>query len=301
MTRAELLQRIDDLGVWRRRGQRAPHKPLLLLYALGRLERGETRYVPYRDVDEPLRRLLQDFGPPRRSYHSEYPFWWLRSDGIWEVAEKAPLPRRSGNKEPSRRALLAQGVEGGFTAPVQKLFGRNPELRREVAQRVLAAHFPESLHAEILSRVGLDLSVEPGKAPARRPRDPRFRDLILRAYEHRCAVCGFGVRLGQEDLCLEAAHIRWHQADGPDTEQNGLALCVMHHKMLDRGAFTAARNYRIEVSAEVHGESAPGKWLLAYHGRLLRPPQDQSLRPALEHLAWHRREVFREPARGKRI
>ena len=37
-------------------------------------------------------------------------------------------------------------------------------------------------------------------APGKRPRDPRFRDLILRAYEFRCAVCGFDGRRQQQDL-----------------------------------------------------------------------------------------------------
>ena len=35
MTRDEFLRSLDRLNTWRRRGQRAPHKPLLLLLALG--------------------------------------------------------------------------------------------------------------------------------------------------------------------------------------------------------------------------------------------------------------------------
>jgi putative restriction endonuclease len=36
MNRDTVLQQFDALNVWKRRGQRAPHKPLLVLYALGR-------------------------------------------------------------------------------------------------------------------------------------------------------------------------------------------------------------------------------------------------------------------------
>jgi hypothetical protein len=32
--------------------------------------------------------------------------------------------------------------------------------------------------------------------------------------------------------------IRWHQGGGPDEESNGFALCVLHHKTFDLGAFT---------------------------------------------------------------
>jgi len=53
---------------------------------------------------------------------------------------------------------------------------------------------------------------------------------VLRAYEYRCAVCGFDVRLGSVSIALDAAHIRWHQAGGPETESNGLALCVLRER-----------------------------------------------------------------------
>jgi HNH endonuclease len=58
---------------------------------------------------------------------------------------------------------------------------------------------------------------------------------VLTAYEYRCAVCGFDVRLGSVSIALDAAHIRWHQAGGADLEKNGLALCVLHHKTFDLG------------------------------------------------------------------
>jgi len=75
----------------------------------------------------------------------------------------------------------------------------------------------------------------------RKKRDPAFRQKVLKAYEWRCAVCGFDVKLGTVAIALDAAHIRWHQAGGPDVENNGLALCVLHHKTFDLGAFTDRR------------------------------------------------------------
>jgi putative restriction endonuclease len=104
----------------------------------------------------------------------------------------------------------------------------------DIAARLLERHFPESIHPDILDAVGLT----PGAAPAERKRDPKFRQRVLVAYEWRCAVCGFDVRLGSVSIGLDAAHIRWHQAGGPDTEVNGLALCVLHHKTFDLGAFS---------------------------------------------------------------
>ena len=61
-------------------------------------------------------------------------------------------------------------------------------------------------------------------------RDPKFRKLVMEAYEHRCAVCGLQLGL------VEAAHIvavKDSDRDG-DTVDNGIALCALHHAALDR-------------------------------------------------------------------
>ena len=47
--------------------------------------------------------------------------------------------------------------------------------------------------------------------------------MVLTAYEYRCTVCGFDVRLAGVSVALDAAHIRWVQAAGPDEETYGLA------------------------------------------------------------------------------
>ncbi len=50
----------------------------------------------------------------------------------------------------------------------------------------------------------------------RRKREPGFRERVLRAYEHRCCVCGFDLRIGHLPAGLEAAHVQWHHVGGPD-------------------------------------------------------------------------------------
>ena len=62
------------------------------------------------------------------------------------------------------------------------------------------------------------------------------------------------MRLGRiVPVALEAAHIKWRQAGGPDLEVNGLALCSLHHKLFDRGAFTLSNQLVILVSDDAHG------------------------------------------------
>ncbi|MBI2480922.1 MAG: HNH endonuclease [Planctomycetia bacterium] len=295
MTPDELKQRIRTVTVWKRGAQRAPHKPLLLLYALAKCMRGEPRMIPFTEVDRELRTLLLEFGPPRKSCHPEYPFWRLRNDGVWELENAEHAVRRSSNSDAKKTELLKHGVRGGFTIEVFDLLAARPRLVTELAAEILGQHFPPSLFDDILAAVGMESQFEPS---LRRKRDPAFREKVLVAYEHRCAVCGYDVRLGSQQLALEAAHIKWHQAGGPDSEDNGLALCALHHKLFDRGAFALMPDYVIGVSQRAHGTAGFSEWLMVFHGRRIRMPQSSSYRPTLAFVDWHRREVFHGPARS---
>jgi putative restriction endonuclease len=195
-----LLRQFDALNVWSRGDQRAPHKPLLVLYALGRWSRGDTDDIPFRDVDRDLTALLKEFGPSRQSHHPEYPFWRLQNDGVWAVHASAPLKARRGNTDARKSDLLAHEATGGFTEQVKDALRARPALVGEIAGRLLESHFPESLHPDILAAVGLDPVA--AVAPDRR-RDPQFRSRVLTAYEYRCAVCGFDVRLGSVSIALD--------------------------------------------------------------------------------------------------
>jgi hypothetical protein len=193
MAAAPILDRFSRLNVWSRGDQRAPHKPLLVLYALGRWARGETADIPFQQVDADLTGLLKEFGPPRQSYHPEYPFWRLQNDGVWVVRASGPLTPRQGSTDAKKSDLLAQGATGAFSPEVQAALRADPALIAEIAARLLESHFPQSLHADILDAVGLALGpVSSGE----RKRDRQFRQRVLVAYEYRCAVCGFEVRLG---------------------------------------------------------------------------------------------------------
>jgi putative restriction endonuclease len=290
----QISKLFGGIHVWSRGAERAPHKPLLLLYALGRCSCGEPRLIPYADVDRELRSLLVQFGPHRKSLHPEYPFWRLRNDGLWQLQGAELVQPRASNNDAKKSELLKHHVQGGFPEPIFAALRANPRLLAAVAQGLLDQSFPASMHEDILGAVGLDLTQS---IVARSPRDPAFRARVLTAYEHRCAVCGYDVRLGSVSVGIEAAHIKWHQAGGPDVEGNGLALCALHHKLFDRGAFTVSAAGRVELSEQLHGSAGFHELLLAHHGRPVRPPPNPGHRPSSSFLAWHHKEVFQGPAR----
>ena len=62
MDREAIIQKFERLRVWRNAGERAPHKPLLVLYAIGELLRDGNHLLPYSEIDENLGNLLRELG-----------------------------------------------------------------------------------------------------------------------------------------------------------------------------------------------------------------------------------------------
>jgi hypothetical protein len=54
--------------------------------------------MEFEGIEDELRHLLVQYGPPRKSVHPEYPFWRLQSYGLWQVEGGSALSRR-GNEQ----------------------------------------------------------------------------------------------------------------------------------------------------------------------------------------------------------
>ncbi len=105
-----------------------------------------------------------------------------------------------------------------------------------------------------------------------------FRERVLRAYQHHCAIC----RLRRNEL-LEAAHIL---ADanplGAPSVPNGLALCKLHHAAFDAHLIGIKPDYTVEVRRDVL-EEIDGPMLVhglqGFHGVRLYLPSRQTSQP----------------------
>ncbi|MDE0524257.1 MAG: HNH endonuclease [Boseongicola sp.] len=291
-----LLDRFDKIKLGKAGKRTAAHKPLLMLFALGEMGRGKDS-VAFRDLEEKLKRLLGTYGPWTPSeIRPEYPFWRLRNDGLWKVSADGPIRTYGKGGDASARDLREQHARGGYEDCILQVLKADPRHVGVVARRLLDRHFPESLHQGILDDVGL--SLDAGPAPSgRRKRDPEFRQKVLMAYEKRCCVCGYDLRLGDRPAGLEAAHIKWHTHGGPDDVSNGLSLCVLHHKAFDLGAFTVQNDgCTIACSQHLSG-STNVDWLIGFHGKSLKKPQSSEYLPRQSCLDWHRDTIFRTPER----
>ena len=288
MDREAIIQKFEQLKVWRNAGERAPHKPLLVLYAIGELLRDGNRLLPYSEIDDKLGNLLREFGPRQTNQGTQYPFWRLQNDEVWEISDADKIGQTSSG-DALKSDLDRYDVSGGFLEDIAHQLQNDFKLSYEIIQSLLGAHFPSSLHEDILQAVGIELPLQTSKWQRR---NSNFRADILKAYEYKCAVCGFDVQLRHQPVALEASHIKWRQANGPDTEVNGLALCSLHHKLFDRGAFTLSNQLEIMVSDEAHGSEGFQEWLMRFHGETINFPQRQSYQPHESFIDWHIREVF---------
>ncbi|OKI99239.1 phosphorothioated DNA-binding restriction endonuclease [Kitasatospora sp. CB01950] len=293
------LERVVKLRRWANNGSRAPHKPLLLLYALGSYQRDADGELRYSVVEEELKRLLVEYGPSNPTTPA-YPFHHLVNDGVWEVR----TDRGEGSPGAGIGVLRSSGAAGRLAPGLRAALRREPSLLGRLVRVLLDTHFPPSLHQELCEAVGLDLegaetgTVGGAGAAARRQRDRRMRELILTAYEFQCAFCGYDGMLGSTSVGLEAAHVRWWSHDGPDEVDNGLCLCSLHHKLFDKGVLGLGDDHRILVSQRFVGRSeASRQHVLGLVGRVVIGPQAGAARVAGRHREWHVRQVFHGAAR----
>lgn len=118
----------------------------------------------------------------------------------------------------------------------------------------------------------------------RRLHQRAFRERVLAAYQHQCALC----RLKHDEL-LDAAHII------PDTEpegepvvSNGLALCRLHHAAFDRFFVGVRPDYLIEIRPDLLAET-DGPTLRhaiqGLQGKRIILPRKRDHRPSVDLLA----------------
>lgn len=291
MVEGSALERLTALRQFQDRGRRAPHKPLLVLLALSQLNATGSSALEWSAVEERLGALLSEFGTSTTTGSSSvaYPFTRLRSDGVWQLSRDVP----NDNVGP----LNSEPIEGHFSPEIEAELRGAPATLNAVARALVESQFPLTIAPDVLSAVGLDPDVVFSTAPratvlAARKRDVNWRRQIVAAWDRSCAFCGFDGALGGAPVGIEAAHIRWFNFEGPDDLDNGLALCSLHHKLLDRGAIGLRDPETVIVSSAFSAVGAAGRAVYELHGRGLRPRPGTVL-PAPEYVMWHHSEVFK--------
>ncbi|GGL87779.1 HNH endonuclease [Streptomyces fumigatiscleroticus] len=300
MTRGELMSALSGLRRAQVGGRRAPHKPLLVLWLLGRFAATGSTAVTYDEAEEPVSRLINDFGPAvtspyRARERAAMPFVHLERE-LWDLRDGDGRAIGPGAQERGTR-LRARSAHGRLRSEVELLLA-DPGVLIAAVRFLLEEHFTPALEAPICDAIGLDLAamdelVHVQAERKRRKRRAGFAEEVLHAYAYACAFCGFDGALGRNPVGLEAAHVRWHSQDGPDDVDNGLALCSLHHTLFDLGVLGLQPDLRIQVSRLYVARSGAGRSIDALHGQpVARPrPGRPSVEP--EYALWHGKQVFK--------
>ncbi len=158
MPREDIIKKFQKMRAKQTEGQYSPHKPLLVLYAIGKLRRGEERLTPYFQVDEDLGKLLQKFGSEEMKDGTNYPFWRLRNDSLWEVTDEDQLlPLENSSKDVDRNILLDHNPSGGFHECIAEQLQNDDTLHSEIIDYVLDKYFDSAFHNAILQATGIEI------------------------------------------------------------------------------------------------------------------------------------------------
>jgi hypothetical protein len=148
---SEKAKSLLNLKVFSKSGQRSVHKPLLVLYALGRCFCGRQRLMPFREINVELPDLFSIISPEKTSeFNAHYPFVRLESDGVWEIANSKAFVRNSSG-DVSKTDLLEMDAWGGFSEEIFNELRGNKEYIERLVMNILEMHFDPNVHERILS------------------------------------------------------------------------------------------------------------------------------------------------------
>jgi putative restriction endonuclease len=185
------------------------------------------------------------------------------------------------------------------------------ETDRETLRKMLVeTYFAPELQDELLAQGEINIKafqyslelVEPKNVPKVKNkvagysapiRDQGFRLALVKAYNHRCTVCGICALTPEGHTVIEAAHIIPWSISHDDNPRNGVALCKVCHWMFDEGLLTISSKYIVIISPQLSADQNIPGHLVTLEGRGIIEPINKIFLPEMESLIWHYREVFR--------
>ena len=292
--RCAILHTLANLRVYRRGGQAAPHKPILLLVMLDLAQRGELAET-VRLTPELAFRFCAYWGvvAHRRTQRPDIrlPFHHTSSDGLWAALQADMRPSRDCRSTDIARlspqfVALAHDADDRDTARhllIAQYF--QPE-ERMALYTLLGLPAPSGEQTDAVLRAAADDAQQQG-------REARFRLEVVPAYNYTCALTGYRLLTVDVGSIVDAAHIHPFSDSRNNDPRNGMALCKNAHWTFDQGLWTVTDDYRVLVADDRFCEDSPdGRALAGYAGQPLRLPRDQSFWPSPKCLAWHREHRF---------
>ncbi len=289
------LKVVANLRVDRKKGNIAPHKPLLLLVLAEIAEQGNLGDPLLQLTGELVFRFLAYWTivAGRRSQRPDItlPFYHLHSEGFWEPLDE------NGRPTLERRRAVSAKLDEGFLACL------NDARFRESMRRVLISRYfvDGGERAALYPLVGMPVPPDDVvRADARlfavareHAREARFRLTVVPAYNYTCALTGYRLTTVGSGSIVDAAHIHQFSDSRNNHPQNGIALCKNAHWLFDQGLWSLTDDCEVIVATGRFDEAGPDAFLLRQTvGKQIELPANRSYWPDKSHLAWHRSHKF---------
>ena len=280
----------------------APHKPVLLLSLIDRIEQGhlQENHIP---IDSELFGLFRSnwkkLVATQNVRDITLPLYHL-SDGLgWTLVGKNG--EKIEHKLSSQLQIVARVGYGQFD-PAFFHFLQSQENRDLARIILLDTYFPQTkanyLQEKSLPAYVLEIEqsiVEEGGATYRKytreiegyVRDWKFRVAVMEAYQFTC--CMSRLHLEPDFSLIQACHIVPHASSGLDHITNGLALCANLHVAFDHGLVSLSDHFEILIQPKVKETDSPYN-IHQLKGQQILLPASERFYPRLDYLRWHREE-----------
>ena len=283
---------INDMKVNVLKGKPALKKPLLLLLVISKFEEGyfSDNKITFDDIEKELTELIENYGgrPSSSGAKANQPFQYMNSAPFWNI--NLPLGIKMTHSRDLSLKILKQ--KDTYVTLDEKLYVSLKESSRTraiLSNFILQKWWPETVQEEL--RNVLKLPIETFvKTKNNRSKD--FANLVLANFRYRCAFCGFSSTFNKYSFGIDGAHIQWFSQNGPDTIDNGLSLCKLHHWAFDRGVLSVhPEKLEILVSSKFVGQDEQSMRIIeGLHGEVLYPFKE--IRPNQSFLEWHNDCIF---------
>lgn len=285
------------------KGEKAPHKPILLLSLIEGIEKKEIKHNEIKITSELVAsfkgfwsQLVKD---SRFTENFSLPFFHLQSDGFWHLQT---LPGReivlTSSHSIKSFSHLKEVIHCTYLD--QELFNllQNEHTRQVIKQTILDTYFPNAflqpnrLIGEIINQI-LHEPAAIYKTKAENfdeeeifVRSGIFKKEIPKIYNYACAISGMRIITDADIQMIDACHIVPFSESHDDTITNGISLCPNLHRAFDRGLISLDAEYRVLVKPFIEQENFYS--IKQFESRQIQFPNHKQYFPAQENLAAHR-------------
>lgn len=305
------FQRIQKLrrAHHKKSGQKAPHKPVMLLAVLQLFEEGLIQDNRIEITPELvatfnnlwLRLVPENHWQPRiflPFYHlstEAKPFWFLQPlGGFNEILTNSYSPK-------SLMALDAV-VQHAYLAPAFYQVFMDQKSRALMEQTIMNSFFPDKQvqkadlvqsrkkyleQMEFAFYGKMQMAAE--NEEEYEVRSTIFKQKVPRIYNYQCAISGLKVDSTLNVSMVDACHIEPWSVHHNDTIQNGICLTPTLHRAFDRGLISISDDYRVLVSDRFREDGHSTYSLGQFKHKLIHLPKNSEHRPSSHLLENHRR------------